>query len=181
MDIQEAREAFERRQAKVLNVPYEGLKAHFDENSRLFGARYNTGSINEKEWNLWLEAWQAKAQAVPEQVLENNCMIGQAWFMRGTPVSALIKHAEKAYQAEVVAQNSKLEFGTDDNEHWFAHDVPFYGTVQIDQIEEHGLVEWDIHFNGCWQGPFDSKSECIKHLEECISEEREAAQELAND
>ena len=66
MDIQEAREAFERRQAKVLNVPYEGLKAHFDENSRLFGARYNTGSINEKEWNLWLEAWQAKAQAVPE-------------------------------------------------------------------------------------------------------------------
>ncbi len=124
---------------------------------------------------------EAKAQAVPEQVLENNCMIGQAWFMRGTPVSALIKHAEKAYQAEVVAQNSKLEFGTDDNEHWFAHDVPFYGTVQIDLIEEHGLVEWDIHFNGCWQGSFDSKSECIKHLEECIAEEREAAQELAND
>lgn len=69
MDIQKAREAFERRQAKVLNVPYEGLKAHFDENSRLFGARYNTGSINEKEWNLWLEAWQAKAQAVPEGVV----------------------------------------------------------------------------------------------------------------
>lgn len=66
MDIQEAREAFERRQAKALNVPYEGLKARFDENSRLFGARYNAGSINEKEWNLWLEAWQAKAQAVPE-------------------------------------------------------------------------------------------------------------------
>ncbi len=124
---------------------------------------------------------EAKAQAVPEQVLENNCMIGQAWFMRGTPVSALIKHAEKAYQAEVVAQNSKLEFGTDDNKHWFAHDVPFYGAVQIDLIEEHGLVEWDIHFNGCWQGPFDSKSECIKHLEECIAEEREAAQESAND
>lgn len=66
MDIQEAREAFERRQAKALNVPYEGLKAQFDENSRLFGARYNAGSINEKEWNLWLEAWQAKSQAVPE-------------------------------------------------------------------------------------------------------------------
>ena len=126
---------------------------------------------------LGVKAQEAKAQAVPEQVLENNCMIGQAWFMRGTPVSALIKHAEKAYQAEVVAQNCKLEFGTDDNEHWFAHDVPFYGTVQIDRIEEHGLIEWDIHFNGCWQGPFDSKSECIKHLEECIAEEREAAQE----
>lgn len=67
MDIQEAREAFERRQAKALNMPYEGLKAHFDENSRLFGARYNTGSINEKEWIVWLDAWQAaKAQAVPE-------------------------------------------------------------------------------------------------------------------
>ena len=68
MDIQEAREAFERRQAKALNVPYEGLKARFDENSRLFGARYNAGSINEKEWNLWLEAWQAKSQAVPEWI-----------------------------------------------------------------------------------------------------------------
>ena len=66
MDIQEAREAFERRRANALNVSYEGLKANFDENSRLFGARYNAGSINEKEWNLWLEAWQAKAQAVPE-------------------------------------------------------------------------------------------------------------------
>lgn len=66
MDIHEAREAFERRQAKALNVPYEGLKAHFDENSRLFGARYNTGSINEKEWIVWLDAWQARAQAVPE-------------------------------------------------------------------------------------------------------------------
>ena len=67
MDVQKAREAFERRQAKVLNMPYKELKARFDENFRLFGARYNIGSINEKEWNLWLEAWQAaKAQAVPE-------------------------------------------------------------------------------------------------------------------
>ncbi|WP_257232865.1 hypothetical protein [Acinetobacter sp. YH01006] len=147
-----------------------------DEDRKVAYETLNTG------WVMWLRAKRdAKAQAVPEQVLENNCMIGQAWFMRGTPVSALIKHAEKAYQAEVVAQNSKLEFGTDDNKHWFAHDVPFYGAVQIDLIEEHGLVEWDIHFNGCWQGPFDSKSECIKHLEECIAEEREAAREPAND
>ena len=43
--------------------------------------------------------------------------------------------------------------------------------------EEHGLVEWDICLNGCWQGPFNSKSECIKHLEECIAEQREEAQE----
>ena len=126
--------------------------------------------------------WQtAKAQAAPEQVLKNHCMVGQTWFMEGTPVSALIKHAESVYKAEVIAQNSKIEFGTDDNEHWFAHDVPFYGTVQIDRIEEHGLVEWDIHFNGCWQGPFGSKSECIKHLEGCIAEEHEEAQEPTND
>lgn len=123
---------------------------------------------------------QTKAQAVPE-TLKNDCMIGQTWFMKGTSVSALIEYAENVYKAEAVAQNSKIEFGTDDNEHWFAHDVPFYGTVQIDRIEEHGLVEWDIHFNGCWQGPFNSKSECIKHLEECISEEREEAKDPAND
>lgn len=118
----------------------------------------------------------AKAQSVQE-TLKNDCMIGQTWFMKGTSVSALIKHAEDIYKAEVVAQNSKIEFGTDDNEHWFAHDVPFYGRVQIDRIEEHGLVEWDIFFNECWQGPFGSKSECIKHLEECIADEREEAQE----
>ncbi len=133
-------------------------------------------------WVMWLRAkCDAKAQAVPEQVLKNHCMVGQTWFMEGTPVSALIRHAESVYKAEVIAQNSKIEFGTDDNEHWFAHDVPFYGTVQIDRIEEHGLVEWDIHFNGCWQGPFGSKSECIKHLEGCIAEEHEEAQEPAND
>lgn len=107
------------------------------------------------------------------QVLENDCMINQTWFMKGSPVTALIKHAEKVYRTEAIAQNSKIEFGTDDNEHWFAHDVPFYGRVQIDRIEENGFVEWDIHFNDCWQGPFNSKSECIKHLEECIAEERE--------
>ena len=112
-------------------------------------------------------------EAVKEAVLQNDCMIQQTWFMKGTPVSALIEHAENVYQSEAIAQNSKIKFGTDDNEHWFADDVPFYGTVQIDRIEEHGLVEWDIHFNGCWQGPFNSKSECIKHLEECIKEERE--------
>ena len=70
MDIEKAHEAFERRQAKVLNMPYEEVKTHFDENFRLFGARYNIGSINEKEWNLWLEAWQAKA--VPEWINVND-------------------------------------------------------------------------------------------------------------
>ena len=129
-------------------------------------------------WHVWQAA---KAQVVHEQVLKNHCMVGQTWFMEGTLVSALIRHAESIYKAEVVSQNSKIKFGTDDNETWWAHEVPFYGTVQIDRIEEHGLVEWDIHFNGCWQGPFGSKSECIKHLEGCIAEEHEEAQEPAND
>lgn len=138
-----------------------------------------TSQVDEfnEHWDTFRAGWDAKAQAVPEQVLKNHCMVGQTWFMEGTPVSALIKHAESVYKAEVIAQNSKIEFGTDDNENWFAHDVPFYGTVQIYRIEEHGLVEWDIHFNGCWQGPFGSKSECIKHLEGCIAEEHEEAQE----
>ncbi|MFX2243248.1 hypothetical protein SAMN02799632_00854 [Acinetobacter pittii] len=105
--------------------------------------------------------------------LDNHCMIGQTWFMKGTPVANLIKHAEQVYRAEAIAQNSKIEFGTDDNRSWFAHDVPFFGTVQMDQYEEHGIVEWDIHFNECWQGPFNSKARCIQHLEECIQEMRE--------
>ena len=157
-------------------IKSECVNSTDDEDRKVAYEALNTG------WVMWLRAKRdAKAQAVLEQVLKNHCMVGQTWFMEGTPVSALIRHAESVYKAEVIAQNSKIEFGTDDNEHWFAHDVPFYGTVQIDRIEEHGLVEWDIHFNGCWQGPFGSKSECIKHLEGCIAEEHEEAQEPAND
>lgn len=139
--------------------------------------------LNDFTWNDELELYEDEktqlcwltwvTHETYSQTLKNDCMIGQTWFMKGSPVAALIKHAEEVYKAEAIAQNSKIEFGTDDNEHWFAHDVPFYGTVQIDRIEEHGLVEWDIHFNDCWQGPFNSKSACIKHLEECIQEERE--------
>lgn len=116
---------------------------------------------------------ELKAKVEKLESLQVDCMIDQKWFMQGTPTSNLIQHAAEAYKAEVVAQNSKIEFGTDDNEHWFAHDVPFFDRVQISRIEEHGLVEWDIYFGECWQGPFDSKSQCIKHLEECIQEKRE--------
>ncbi|WP_394651761.1 hypothetical protein [uncultured Acinetobacter sp.] len=133
-------------------------------------------------WNQQLEmyedpttqlCWTTFLTTIATDTLQNHCMIGQTWFMKGTPVSNLIKHAEKVYQAEAIAQNSKIKFGTDDNRSWFAHDVPFFGTVQMDQIEEHGIVEWDIHFNECWQGPFNSKARCIQHLEECIQEMRE--------
>lgn len=186
MDIQE-KEALiaeiERFKEQALKMHTVQVLADTYERSSLFD--YSIDSDGSVIWykaqarQLW-DFWQAKAQAVPE-TLKNDCMIGQTWFMKGTSVSALIEYAENVYKAEAVAQNSKIEFGTDDNEHWFAHDVPFYGTVQIDRIEEHGLVEWDIHFNGCWQGHFNSKSECIKHLEECISEEREEAKDPAND
>ncbi|TCB49862.1 hypothetical protein E0H80_10640 [Acinetobacter sp. ANC 4779] len=125
---------------------------------------------DEKTQLCWL-TWVTRDSQ--PQVLENDCMIDQTWFMKGTPVANLIKHAEGIYQTEVAAQNSKIKFGTDDNEHWFAHDVPFFGRVQIDRIEEHGLVEWDIYFNECWQGPFNSKAKCIQHLEECIQEKVE--------
>ncbi len=105
--------------------------------------------------------------------LKNDCMIDQTWFMKGSPVEALVKYAEGTYKAEAVAQNSKIKFGTDDNERWWAHEVPFFGTVQMDKIVEHGLTEWDIHFNECWQGPFATQAKAIKHLEECIQEMRE--------
>lgn len=117
----------------------------------------------------------------PPLILENDCMIDQTWFMKGSPVAALIKHAEDNYKATAVAQNSKIKFGTDDNEHWFAHDVPFFGRVQIDRIEEHGLVEWDIFFNECWQGPFNTKERAIQHLEECIAEKHEEMSNCANE
>lgn len=133
-----------------------------------------------KYWkNLYRQIDDLVAQVakLSNPMLQNNCMIDQTWFMKGTPVANLIKHAEGVYQAEVAAQNSKIKFGTDDNQQWFAHDVPFFGTVQIDRIEEHGLVEWDIHFNECWQGPFNSKQQCIQHLEECIAEKRQEVKE----
>lgn len=139
------------------------------------------GLLEDREAFIAYAIWEKKElelKASKEQLenlkLENDCMIGQTWFMKGTPVANLIKHAEGVYKAEAIAQNSKIKFGTDDNRSWFAHDVPFFGTVQMDQIEEHGIiVEWDIHFNECWQGPFNSKARCIQHLEECIQEMRE--------
>ena len=132
-----------------------------------------------EQQQLEIESLKAKSNAETEAVLENNCMIGQLWFPKGTPVSALIKQAENDYKAKVIAQNSKIEFGTDDNEHWFAHDVPYFGRVQISKFNEDGFVEWDICLSGCWQGPFSSKSKCIQHLEECIAEKREEEQEQA--
>lgn len=143
--------------------------------------------LNDLTWNDELELYENPTTQLcwltwvtrdsQPQVLKNDCMINQTWFMKGSPVAALIKHAEKVYKAEAVAQNSKIEFCTDDNQIWWAHEVPFFGTVQMDRIEEHGLVEWDIVLDGCWQGPFESKARCIQHLEDCIKEKREESLE----
>ena len=122
-----------------------------------------TDEKTNERWLGWLD------HAMENLYLKSDCMIGQTWFMKGTPVSALIKYAEETYRAEAVAQNSKIKFSTDNNENWFAHDVPFFGTVQI--LKE--FNEWDIYFGDCWQGPFNSKSECIQHLEVCIQEKKE--------
>lgn len=116
-------------------------------------------------WKLWQAA---QVKAVTEQTLVSDCMINKLWFMKGTPVANLIKHAEEVYKTEVIAQNSKIKFGTDDNEIWWAHEVPYFGEVQMNWIKED--QEWDIFFNQCWQGPFNSK-------EECIAEQRAEAQE----
>lgn len=138
-------------------------------------------------WNQELElyedpktqiCWLTFLNTIDTLTLDNDCMIDQVWFPKGTSVANLIKHAEGNYKAEAIAQNSKIKFITNNNENWFAHDVPFFGTVQLDQIEEHGLIEWDIYFYECWQGPFSSKSKAIQHLEECIAEKREEAKDV---
>ena len=174
MDIKKEREAFQ--ECYKTSRDYKFYVRHEMSEKQIFEfkkGKYFVDCVNDG-WKIWQAA---TAQAVPEQTLESDCMINQVWFMKGTPVDSLIKHAEDIYKTEVIAQNSAIKFGTDDNEHWFAHDVPFFGRVQIDRIEEHGLVEWDIFFNECWQGPFDSKQKCIKHLEECIAEQRAEVQE----
>ena len=115
------------------------------------------------------------------QTLKNDCMIDQTWFLKGSPVEALIKYAEDTYKAMTVAQNSAITFGTDDNVIWWAHDVPFSGRVQLEKFVEGGLVEWDIFFNECWQGPFNTKERAIQHLEECIAEQRSEMSNCANE
>jgi hypothetical protein len=66
MDIQKVREAFERRQARNIPMSYEEFKQRTDEYEEITGRRYGEHSVNEREWIVWLDAWQAKAQAVPE-------------------------------------------------------------------------------------------------------------------
>lgn len=155
---------------------YGEFLAHWNADNLPFHGDDDYKNYAWKSWCACLGRNQAKINELEKKLkaqekLQTNCMIDQTWFMKGTSVACLIKYAENVYKAEAVAQNSKIEFGTDDNEHWFAHDVPFFGRVQISWFKDD--QEWDIHFNECWQGPFNSKSRCIQHLEECIQEKRE--------
>lgn len=116
-------------------------------------------------------------QSQESAVLKKDCMIEQTWFPQGTLITDLVEYAANVYKATAIAQNSKIQFGTDDNEHWWAHDVPYYGTVQLSKIIEHGITEWDMPLDGCWQGPFSSMEKAIVHLEECIKEKREESED----
>ncbi|GEM_PF-3017172 len=67
MDIQKVRESFERRQARNIPMSYEEFKQRTDEYEEITGRRYGEHSVNEREWIVWLDAWQAlQALAVPE-------------------------------------------------------------------------------------------------------------------
>lgn len=75
MNIQKVREAFERRQARNIPMSYEEFKQRTDEYEEITGRRYGKHSVNEREWIVWLDAWQARAQAVPEGfVLVPKCL-----------------------------------------------------------------------------------------------------------
>ncbi len=110
MDIHKVREEFESLQ-DIRGIIQNGFQFNSELNQYFHLDHVNHRLNYAFLMGAWM-AWQAsKAQAVPEQVLENDCMIGQTWFMKGTSVSALIKHAEGVYKAEAIAQNSKIEFG----------------------------------------------------------------------
>lgn len=66
MDIQEAREAFEKRQAILVGVSYAEFKQRTDDFEKALGRRYGKKSINENEWAVWIDAWQAAKAHVPE-------------------------------------------------------------------------------------------------------------------
>ncbi len=135
MNIQEMNQAFERAYIQEFGE-IDGVLFFNGEKYELFTQARGFAEFHlvELKINAAWTMWQQAIKCVVFETLKNDCMIGQTWFMKGSPVSVLIKHAEAVYKAEIVAQNSKIKFGTDDNEHWFAHDVPFFGTVQIDRI-----------------------------------------------
>lgn len=55
------------------------------------------------------KAWHASVRR-ESPLLENDCLIGQVLFEKGTPKQDLIKHAESAYKASIeerIKENEK--------------------------------------------------------------------------
>ncbi|WP_257221478.1 hypothetical protein [Acinetobacter sp. YH12145] len=66
MDIQK-QVAFEKFHARDCNCDYEDLKRRLDRHELLTGHRYPPTSPRHEAWLTWCAAWDAKAQAVPEE------------------------------------------------------------------------------------------------------------------
>lgn len=77
-----------------------------------------------------------------------------------------------------------IDWQQDGENRWVA-EVPFFEVVILECFndgEGDDFEEWDIYFGGecdCWQGPFDSRYECIRHLMECIKQQE--SQDLKGD
>ena len=67
----EAREAFERHEAKVAQVPYEEFKLRFDSYEEKIGERYIDGSLRHKHWVIWLASWQEQQKMIDALKAEN--------------------------------------------------------------------------------------------------------------
>jgi hypothetical protein len=101
-------EIFEQHQAELLGKSYQELKAYFDENIRLFGVRYNTGSQYEKEWNTWCTAWRFQQSKIEplEKRIEMIAKSIDSFFDEQTMTpssreySNFIAHVEKALRGE---------------------------------------------------------------------------------
>lgn len=116
------------------------------------------------------KAWHASIRRESLELLENDCLIGHTLFAKGTPKKDLIKYAENAHKARIVESNSKIKFEGKSPE-WCAHNVPFFGRVQLERVDEdEGFSEWVIFLGGHWQGPFSTRADAIEYLEERIKE-----------
>ena len=81
MDIQEAREAFEKRQAILVGVSYAEFKQRTDDFEKALGRRYGKKSINENEWAVWIDAWQAAKAHVPEGFVLVEKKNTEDWYL----------------------------------------------------------------------------------------------------
>ncbi|RZG71892.1 hypothetical protein EXU29_12255 [Acinetobacter wuhouensis] len=81
MIMDKCREAFERHQAKLLNINYEDLKEQFDRHEKCFSKRYAAFSDFEKEFAIWEACWQSRQAEVDEKDkrIEEALKLIKAW------------------------------------------------------------------------------------------------------